>query len=231
MSTPDSHSIPVPVQLIALLGLMMLGSSLWNSTEHLFPNVPGRIVAISPLLPVEMAQTKSDFDRILGPPGSHTRVAVIETTTNGGGHSFPQTWIFFAWAMAAVMASIRPKLRNAAIMIAVAGVVLMLVESQLIYLIRMAILKNVITDETIHHIHFLWTAQWCLVFATALLGSLMFLGSSVEVRPASYLLIIAAIAGLAGAAVYPPLMFLAVLGIMFAVCGLIVICFFKPSWV
>ena len=228
MDTPNDRA--VPVQLIALLGVWVVGSWLWNSTKQLFPNVPGPLLAVSPLLPVEMAQSPADFNRILGPPGSHIRVAVIENVKNAGGN-FPQIWIFFAWSLAAVMATIRPKLRNAAIILAVTGVVLMLVEFHALDLIRMAALKNTITDETVHQVHVLATARWCLLFATALLGSLMFLGSSREVKPASYLFILSALAGLVGAAVYAPLMLYAVMGIMFAVLGLVVICLFCPSWV
>jgi len=218
------------VYLCALFPPFIILAALWNTLGDVLPNVPDHIRAISPLLRVEFVHSKSDLDELFGAPGSQIRRATMNRSASGV-EDVPALYGFFSVCLAVSMAGIRPKLRKLAIVLIVTSVGFLLVHLYVLNLTADAAKTIVFADEVAQRIYRFALLQWALLFVNILFGSLLFLGSAPEVKSAAYLLILSAILGIVGVAIYNALIPYAALGILFALCGLTLFCAFKPEMV
>ena len=218
------------VQLCATCAPLLVAAALWNTTEQVFPNVPDHIRAISPLWPVEFVHSKTELEQLFGAPNSQIRQAIVERDASRKLDVLA-CWSYFSITLGVSMAAIRPKLRKLAFVLILTSVGFLFVRNHVLDLTVDAANAAVVTDGLVQGIHRFVLLQWSLMFVNTLFGSLLFLGSAPEVKSAAYLLIVSAIFGIIGTAVYNPLIPYAVLGILFAVAGLALFCFFRPEMV
>jgi hypothetical protein len=220
----------ITARVIFCMGCFMVLTPLLDTTAPLFPNVPDRINAISPIWPAETAAGKADLARLLGPPGSPVR-REIGAWRHGPPRDGLFTCLVFMLLLAGLMYFIRPKLRKVAVLLFALAIASLAAHEHIQKTIMAAVHTEMVTDAIALEIHRYAVLEFTLLFVNALLGSLLFLGSGPQGKSAGYLFIAAATLGIYATALSPPLLPYAVLGILFALLGGTVICALMPDGV
>ena len=215
------------IQAVGFAGLILVAASLWSAAIQ--PVSPAGIEGgLTPLMNVEMAESKADLDKIFGPAGSESR-RIIAGRTGALGTDFVPSWSVFLFFLNRLMRRIRPELNRFGQYFLLLLIGTLLLEYALVLRLADAANAAVLTDGMMTTIYWLARLKWLLLFICTFHCSHLFYKSHSALRYGGELLWAASVLGAASVFGISGLIGVAVIGMFAALCGISVLFLFSPG--
>ena len=202
MSTQEiKQLIDKQIRTMAVMGLIAVAFSLWTAADRLATPLTVA-TAMTPFLKLEMAQSKTDLEAILGPSGSQNR-RIAAKSVPMVGQEFIATWIAFLFFVTGLIPICKPHLvgQRPLIWLFLAGAFYL--DYRAWKEVAAAAKASVLTDQMATAIHAACLDKWSVFFGATIYGSIMFFKSHPALNVgATILLLVAVLGGISSATGY-----------------------------
>jgi hypothetical protein len=216
------------IQTVGFVGLFVVVASLWSAATRLPSSPVGIEGGLTPLLNVEMADSKASLEKIFGSAGSESR-RIIAGRTGVLGTDFVPAWSVFLFFLNRLMLRIRPELNRFGQYFLLLLIGTLLLEYALVQRLAGAANAAVLTDGMMNTIYWLARLKWLLLFICTFHCSHLFYKSHTALRYGGELLWTTSVFGAASVFAISGLISVAVIGMFAALCGISVLFLLSPG--